>query len=108
MRSFLGLASYYRRFIQDFAKIVAPLTAMLEKDRAFIWTDEGKQAFENIKKRLCNPLILAYPDFTKPFILDTDVSDQGIKAVLSQQGETGLEHPIAYYSHGLNKHEKNY
>ena len=108
LRSFLGLASYYRRFIQDFAKIVSPLTLMLEKDRAFIWTDEGRAAFENIKKRLCNPPILTYPDFNKPFILDTDVSDQGIGAVLSQQDVDGQEHPIAYYSRGINKHEKNY
>ena len=57
---------------------------------------------------LTNPPILAYPDFSATFILDTDASDLGIGSVLSQKGKDELEHPIAYYSQGFNKHEKNY
>ena len=105
LRGFLGLAFYYRRFIKDFRKIASPMTAMLEKDKAFIWTDEGKRAFTEIKHFLTNPPILAYPDFSATFILDTDASDLGIGAVLSQKGKDDLENPIAYYSRGFNKHE---
>ena len=108
MRSFLGLASYYRRFIEDFGKISAPLTRMLENNRPFIWDDEGKKAFNELKLRLATAPILVYPDFTKPFILDTDASDKGIGAVLSQLGTDQLEHPLAYFSRTLNKHERNY
>ena len=106
LQSFLGLASYYRRFIKDFGKIASAMTAMLEKDKAFIWTDEGKRAFTEIKHFLTNPPILAYPDFSAIFILDTDASDLGVGAVLSQKGKDDLEHAIAYYSRGFNKHEK--
>ena len=61
LRSFLGQASFYRRFIKDFGKIASPMTAMLEKDKAFIWTDEGKGAFTEIKHFLTNPPILGLP-----------------------------------------------
>ena len=81
---------------------------MLETDKAFIWTDEGKRAFTEIKHFLTNQPILAYPDFSATFILDTNASDLGVGAVLSQKSEDDLEHPIAYYSRGLNKHENNY
>ena len=84
------------------------MTAMLEKDKAFIWTDEGKRAFTEIKHFLTNPPILAYPDFFATFILHTDASDLGIGAVLSQKCKDELEHFIAYYSRGVNKHETNY
>ena len=106
LRSFLGLASYYRRFIKDFGKIASPMTDMLEKNKAFIWTDEGKRAFTKIKHFLTNPPILVYPDFSASCILDTDASDLGVGAVLSQKKKDDLEHPIAYYSQGLNKHVK--
>ena len=108
LRSFLGLASYYRRFIKDFGKISSPMTAMLERDKAFIWTDDGRRTFMEIKHFLTNPPILAYPYFSATFILDTDASDLGFGAVLSQKGKDELEYPIAYYSRGFNKHEKNY
>ena len=108
LRGFLGLASYYRRFIKEFGKIALPMTAMLENDEAFIWTDKGKRAFTEIKHFLTNPPILAYPDFFATFILDTDASDFGIGAVLSQKGKDESENPIAYYSRGFNKHEQNY
>ena len=108
MRSFLGLASYYRRFIEDFGKISAPLTRMLENNRPFIWDDEAKKAFNELKSRLVKAPILVYPNFSIPFILDTDASDKGIGAVLFQLGPDQLEHPLAYFSRTLNKHERNY
>ena len=84
------------------------MTALLEQDKAFIWTDEGRRAFTEIKHFFTNPPILAYPDFFASFILDTDASDIGICLVLSQKGKDELEHSIAYYSRGFNKHENNY
>ena len=90
MRSFLGLTSYYRRFIENFGSISAPLTKMLENNRPFIWDDEGKKSFNDLRARLSSSPILSYPDFTKPFILDTDASDKGIGAVLSQIGTDKL------------------
>ena len=82
------------------------MTAMLEKDKAFILTDETKRAFAEIKYFLTNTPILACLDFSAIFILDTDASDLGVGAVLSQKGKDDSEHPIAYYSRGFNKHEK--
>ena len=84
------------------------MTAMLDKYKAVIWTDEGKRAFAEIKHFFTNPPILAYPNFTNIFILDTYASDLGDGAVLSQKGKNDLEHPIAYYCQGFNKHDKNY
>ena len=67
MRSFLGLASYYRRFIEGFGKITAPLTKMLENNRPFVWEDDAKNAFAELRTRLANAPILIYPDFNLPF-----------------------------------------
>ncbi|MCP6768989.1 hypothetical protein NL529_29510, partial [Klebsiella pneumoniae] len=72
MRSFLGLASYYRRFIENFGKIAAPLTKMLENNRPFVWDDEIIAAFAELRTRLATASILIYPDFNLPFILVTD------------------------------------
>ena len=82
LRSFLGLASYYRRFIKDFAKIAVPLHRLTEKNKPFVWS--CLEAFNELKRELTNHPILAYPDFNKKFILDTDASDYGIGGVLSQ------------------------
>ena len=108
MRSFLGLTSYYRRFVENFGKISAPLTRMLENNRPFLWVDDALIAFEELRPRLATAPILIYPDFSVPFILDTDASHTGIGAVLSQTGKDQLEHPIAYYSRTFNKHERIY
>ena len=108
MRSFLGLASYYRRFIDNFGKIAAPLTKMLENIRPFVWDDNATNAFSELCKRLANAPILIYPAFSVPFLLDSDASDKGIGAELSQIGKDQLEHLIAYFSRTLEKHERNY
>jgi hypothetical protein len=108
LRGFIGLASYYRRFIQDFATITAPLNKLLKKDTPFIWTDECQQAFEFLKDALTTAPILSYPNFEEPFILYTDASYQGLGAVLGQKDEEGNEHVIAYASRSLDKAELNY
>jgi len=107
LKGFLGLASYYRRFIDSFATIANPLFKLLRKNVSFNWTSSTEKAFNNLKSRLISAPVLAYPDFNKPFILHTDASGTGIGGILSQETETG-ERPIAFISRSLNKAERNY
>ena len=107
VRSFLGLVSYYRRFIEGFAQIARPLHHITEKGRPFKWTTECQEAFEALKHRLISSPILAYPIQGKEFIIDTDASGFAIGAVLSQVQEDG-EHVLAYGSRALTKQERNY
>ncbi|KAL1256469.1 hypothetical protein QQF64_012014 [Cirrhinus molitorella] len=108
VRSFLGLASYYRRFIKGFAEIARPLHQLTEKGRKFCWGKECEGAFQQLKVSLTVAPVLAYPDPKKKmFILDTDASDVGIGAVLYQE-EGGLERVVAYASRALIKQERKY
>ena len=111
LRSFLGLASYYSRFIQNFARIAEPLYTLLRKGVEFTW-DEGRQkALDAIKERLTTAPVLSYPDFTQPFILETDASYAGLGAILTQEKmEDGhlRSHPIAYASRSLTPAERHY
>ena len=108
MRSFLGLASYYRRFIPQFSRIAGPLHALTKKNSVFTWTAACQKTFERLRKLLASAPVLAYPDFHVPFILETDASVSGLGAVLAQQQEGGLVRPIAYASRSLQEHEKRY
>ena len=108
VQQFLGLANYYRRFIKNFATIAKPLHQTTERKKPFKWTDECEQAFSRLKNSLTTAPILAMPDWTQPFILDTDASETGIGAVLSQCDPSGNEHVIAYASRLLTKPERNY
>ena len=94
-QQFLGLVSYYRRFVKDFAHIARPLHPLTERNASFIWTDECQAAFHELRKRLYSMPVLAYPDFSRSFILDTDASNVGIGAVLSQVDKDGQERVIA-------------
>ena len=107
-QQFLGFASYYRQFIKDFALIARPLYRLTEKTSCFIWTPDCQTAFDTLREHLCCAPILAYPDFRKPFILDTDASNSGIGGVLSQIGDDGRERVIAYGSRLLTKPERQY
>ncbi|XP_071629552.1 uncharacterized protein [Temnothorax longispinosus] len=107
IKQFLGLAGYYRRFIQGFSKIAKPLTNLLKKDIDFKWGDKEQESFDILRNALCHEPILQYPDFTKPFLLTTDASGTAIGAILSQ-GQIGKDQPISYASRVLNKAEKNY
>lgn len=107
IKSFLGLLGYYRRFIQNFAKITKPFTKCLKKGEKIIHTKEFLETFQLCKKILSNDPILQYPDFNKPFILTTDASNIALGAVLSQ-GNIGSDLPIAYASRTLNSAENNY
>ncbi|KAK4469996.1 hypothetical protein MN116_000019 [Schistosoma mekongi] len=111
VKSFMGLASYYRRFVANFAGIAAPLHRLTEKGRKFLWTAECQSAFEELKAKLAAAPILGFPDTSLgpgPFILDTDASDHAIGAVLSQISPGGQEKVISYGSRKLDKREVNY
>jgi RNase H-like domain found in reverse transcriptase len=99
------MTSYYRKFIKSYAKIASPITALLKKDVKFIWTEQCEEAFDTLKKALTSAPILAFPKFNRPFILATDSSDFSIGYVLSQLGDDGQEHPIAYGGRALHGHE---
>ena len=87
LRGVLGLFSYYRRFIKDFAQVADPLYQLLKKDTPYIWTELQQKAFEKLKKKLTEAPIVQYPDFNKPFFLYTDASLIGVGAVLAQKEE---------------------
>ena len=110
VRQFLGLASYYRRFVPQFAKIAAPIHGLLKKENAFVWTSKCETAFKTLKEALTSAPILVYPKFgpEREFVLETDASYVGLGAVLSQLQGDGKLHPIAYASRSLDRHEKNY
>ncbi|WVZ71943.1 LOW QUALITY PROTEIN: hypothetical protein U9M48_020471 [Paspalum notatum var. saurae] len=103
IRSFLGLAGYYRRFIKDFSKIVKPMTSLTKKNVKFIWSPKREEGFQELKKLLTTAPVLAQPDVTKPFDVYYDASGQGLGCVLMQEGRV-----IAYASRQLRKHEANY
>ena len=107
VRSFLGLCSYYRSFVKDFAHHAAPLHNLLRKDVRFVWNPECQIAFDYLKDQLIHSPILQYPDVHREFILDVDASKFAIGAVLSQKFEDG-EKPVAYASRTLTKAERNY
>ena len=109
LRAFLGLVGYYRRFIPDFAKKTLLMTDATKKTAPNIvqWSDELLTEFDVLKKALTGESILALPRYDCPFILQTDASDRGIGAVLSQQLEN-IERPIAYYSKKLLPREMRY
>lgn len=107
LRSFLGLCSYYRRFVKGFAAIANPLHGLTQKDKKFDWNADCETAFQDLKRLLVTSPVLALPDFSKQFVLDTDASGSGIGAVLSQIKD-GAEQVISYGSRSLTKAERRY
>jgi RNase H-like domain found in reverse transcriptase/Reverse transcriptase (RNA-dependent DNA polymerase)/Integrase core domain/Integrase zinc binding domain len=109
VRSFLGLANYYRKFIKDYSKYSRPLESLINvKNNKIVWTEVCDKTFTELKNKLMNTPILKYPDFSKEFILDTDASFDSIGAVLSQKDGKGQERVIAYGSKSMTKHELGY
>jgi hypothetical protein len=102
IKSFLGLAGYYRKIIAGFSVIARPLSNLLKKENEWQWTEEEQASFELLKFKLTSAPLLQYPDFGKPFILTTDASGYATGATLSQ-GKLGQDKPIAYASRTLNK-----
>ena len=107
VRSFLGLCTYYRRFVPGFANIAKPLTRLTEENRQFAWNEECQNAFVHLKQILVSAPVLAYPKRDGKFVLDTDASNVGIGGVLSQV-QDGHEKVIGYFSKVLSKPERNY
>ena len=110
VRSFLGLVGYYRRFIPQFSAIAAPLTDLTRKglpDKVE-WTEECQVSFQHLKETLIGDPVLRIADPSKPFVLQTDASDRGLGAVVSQVDAQGEEHPVAYASRKLFPRERKY
>ena len=103
IRSFLGLAGYYRRFIEDFSQIAAPMTRLTQKEVKFDWDDRCKAAFQELKKRLTSAPILIVPDREQGYTVYCDASRAGLGCVLMQSGRV-----VAYGSRQLKNYEQNY
>ncbi|XP_066162169.1 uncharacterized protein, partial [Oryza sativa Japonica Group] len=103
VRSFLGLAGYYRRFIENFSKIARPMTQLLKKEEKFVWSPQCEKAFQTLKEKLVSSPVLILPDTRKDFMVYCDASRQGLGCVLMQDG-----HVVAYASRQLRPHEGNY
>ncbi|GKA82752.1 putative nucleotidyltransferase, ribonuclease H [Tanacetum coccineum] len=103
IRQFLGLAGYYRRFIEGFSKIAKPMTELTQKNQKFDWGEEQEEAFQLLKQKLCVAPILALPEGSDDFVVYCDASIKGLGAVLMQRMKV-----IAYASRQLKIHEKNY
>ena len=103
VRGFIGLTSYYRRFIPNFSKIAEPILDLTKKFARFKWSPECQKAFDFIKESLSVVPLLAYPDTSKPYTLYTDASDTCIGSCLTQIDDSGIEKPIYFLSHRLSR-----
>ena len=107
VRSFLGMAGYYRKFIPEFSEVAAPLTKLTKKDVRFEWGNPHQIAFECLKQQLASSPVLAYPRYDEEYKLQTDASNIALGAVLTQEKD-GVDMPISYYSRKLNEAETRY
>ncbi|KRK05548.1 uncharacterized protein Dyak_GE28019, partial [Drosophila yakuba] len=107
VHSFLGMASWYRRFIPKFTEQAGPLQELIRKGKKFEWNKRHQESFDSLKESLTKAPVLVFPDFSRQFKLQTDASDVGIGAVLTQETEDG-EHVISFASRKLSKAEQNY
>ena len=108
VRSFLGIANYYRRFIDGYSTITAPLSSLLKKGVGFVWSADCQEAFDRLKGALTSPPILAFPDLNRDFVVTTDASSTAIGYVLSQCNADGKEHPVCYGGRSLRGAEHKY
>jgi hypothetical protein len=104
---FEGFAGFYRQFIKDFSKIMAPLTDLKKKDAPFVWDSRQQQAFDEIKKRMCEEPLLIIPDPALPYVVETDASGFAYGASLQQDQGKGLQ-PVAFLSRKMIPAERNY
>jgi hypothetical protein len=103
VRSFLGLAGYYRRFVEGFSQLATPLTRLTKKNEKFQWSEECEQSFQELKQRSVTAPVLTLPSGSDGFVIYSDASHKGLGCVLMQQGKV-----IAYASRQLKTYERNY
>ncbi|KAL0537094.1 hypothetical protein IC582_026064 [Cucumis melo] len=103
VRSFLGLAGYYRRFVENFSRIATPLTQLTRKGAPFVWSKACEDSFQNLKQKLVTAPVLTVPDGSGSFLIYSDASKKGLGCVLMQQGKV-----VVYASRQLKSHEQNY
>ena len=108
VQAFLGFANFYRRFIQDYSKVVIPLTTLTKKEQPFNWGKEQQDAFHELKKKFILALILASFDPEKKIILETDASNQALESCLCKPDANRQLHPVAYRSRKFSGPELNY
>ncbi|GFY09502.1 retrovirus-related Pol polyprotein from transposon 412 [Trichonephila clavipes] len=108
IKSFLGCCNFYRRYIKNFAKRALPLTNLLRKDTPFEWTSETQEAFDDIKKAILNPPVLALPDQNAELQITTDASSRGIRAVLEQRYPNSEVKPLYFFSKKLKPSQSKY
>ncbi|KAL5018041.1 hypothetical protein ScPMuIL_003763 [Solemya velum] len=108
VRRFLGMAGFYRRFCPNFATIAAPITDLLKKGNKFVWSEACRQSCQLLKDLLCTTPVLAAPRFSKPFKLAVDASNLASGAVLFQEDDDGIDHPVSYFSKKFDRHQSNY
>ena len=105
---FHGMAGYYRKFCPNFSTVTQPLTELLQKNVKFIWTERCQSAFNRLKALLQSAPVLSAPDFSRPFKLAVDASDIAAGAVLLQEDDDEIDHPVAYFPRKFNQHQRNY
>ena len=105
---FLGMTGSYRKFCQNFSSVAAPLTALLKKDKKYVWDEKCEKAFMKIKSLLLTAPVLVTPNYQKPFKLQVDASDYVARAVLLQESVQKIDHPISYFSQKFDQHQRNY
>ena len=108
IKRFLGMAGFYRKFVENFSTIAEPITRLLKKDTRFNWTSQCQDSFEKIKLVLKNHPVLKAPEFDKPFSICTDASDVGAGAVLMQRDNFEVDKPVAYFSRKFNQCQRAY
>ncbi len=108
LQRFLGVVGYYRRFVPGYSTMLAPLTDLLQKGRKWAWDEKCERAFKQLKDVLCSMPVLRAPDFSKPFALAVDASQEGVGAVLLQPDEKDVNHPVSYFSRKFTPAQRNY
>ena len=108
VRSFLGFANFYRRFIPNYSELTRPLHELTKKDKQWEWTSVERDAFNKLKAKFISSPVLLMPDKNKPFSIESDASKFATGAILRQADSNGDMHPCAYLSKSFNSAERNY
>ena len=108
VQCFVGFVNFYRKFIQDYSKLILPLIQLTKKGQSFVWTVEADSAFVDLKKAFTSSLILVQVDPQKPFIIEVKASDFALGSILLHQGDDEKLYPVAFYSRKFDTTKINY